>query len=468
MQLTRHKSLLKAIIKNDLSSFIHKVFTTINPGSEFFPNWHISLLAEYLEQLFTSTNRRLIVNVPPRSLKSVCISVAWPAWLLGHDPSKRIIIASYCDALSVKHSLDCRIVMSSAWYKKAFPDTVLGGTNTKRKFTTTQNGFRMATSTGGYLTGEGADVLIIDDPHNPTYIHSEHARGKLIQWYRNTFATRLNNPSKGVIVLVMQRLHKEDLSGYLMKSNMWDLLKIPSVADQDYIYQRGKVSYVFKKNEIINKHYWSYDHIRKIQKDIGNDAFFAQYMQSPVEDTFRLINKTDIFFYDEEIKQYDLLLQSWDTAIKVNADSDFSVCSTWKIRNGIMYLVDIYRDKLEYPELKEAIISLQEAFSSDVVLIEDHGSGQSIIQDLKSCCLMNIEAIRCKTDKVHRMITTLPLFRSQKVLLPKNKTFVHDLVLPELLNFPKSKYDDIVDSLSQAINYFKSTRRANEMKIRVL
>ncbi len=156
------------LLKNDFSSFIGKTLATCDPAAEYLPNWHIDLIAEYLEAARKSEITRLIINMPPRSLKSICVSVAWPAWLLGNNPSSRIIAASYAQSLAVKHSIDARMVIGSDWYKRIFPDVHLArDQNEKSKFMTTKRGFRMAASVGGAITGEGGNYLIIDDPINP-------------------------------------------------------------------------------------------------------------------------------------------------------------------------------------------------------------------------------------------------------------------------------------------------------------
>lgn len=197
-----------AMLRTDLPSFIGKVLQTVDPGAPYLPNWHIDLIAEYLEAAGRGSISRLIINMPPRALKSVCVSVAWPAWLLGHDPRSRIIAASYAATLAVKHSLDCRLVMESEWYRALFPGTQLAhDQNEKHKFMTTQRGFRFATSVGGSVTGEGGNFLIMDDPLSPMQALGEHGRAHVAAWFDHTFATRLNDKKKGVIVLVMQRLH---------------------------------------------------------------------------------------------------------------------------------------------------------------------------------------------------------------------------------------------------------------------
>lgn len=151
--------------------------------------------------------KRLIINMPPRYMKSIAVSVAWPAWLLGRRPQSKIIVASYSAALSLKHSLDCRHVVQSDWYRRVFPAVELAADqNQKHRFSTTRRGFRLATSIGGTVTGEGGDVLIVDDPHDPRRANSARLRQAALDWFDQTFSSRLDDKRRGVIVVVMQRL----------------------------------------------------------------------------------------------------------------------------------------------------------------------------------------------------------------------------------------------------------------------
>ena len=263
------QKLLDAVLRQDFSSFIGKVFHTINPGAEYQANWHIELIAEYLESVRAGKIKRLVINMPPRALKSVCVNVAWPAWLLAQQPSTRIMAASYSSVLSVKHSLDCRLVVNSDWYKKLFPNTVLSRENNqKSKFLTTDNGFRFATSVGGSATGEGGDVLIIDDPHNPTQINSLKMRNRAIEWFEQTFVTRLNDKNKGAIVFVMQRLHADDLSAHLLSSGGWESLKIPAIAPENMVYDIGKKQYKYNKGELLNSKRDQIEFLNNIEQEL--------------------------------------------------------------------------------------------------------------------------------------------------------------------------------------------------------
>lgn len=447
---------LEAILRRDFVSFIGKAFNSINPGSEYQHNWHIELIAEYLEAVRNGHIKRLIINMPPRALKSVCINVAWPCWLLGQDPSCRIISASYSQVLSVKHSLDSKIIIESSWYKQSFPATKISKKhNQKSKFLTTQNGFRFATSVGGSITGDGGDILIIDDPHNPTQINSKKFRDKAINWFEQTFVTRLNNKNTGAIVLVMQRLHQEDLSAHLISNGGWEMLKIPAMADEQIKYSIANKEYIYNKGDLLNINLDQLEFLQKLEHEIGSRNFAAQYMQSPVSVDYNLIKLEDMSFYQDAPTDFEYYAQSWDTAIKVSDDADYSVCSSFGYKDGYYYLLDLKREKMSYPDLKINIEQLAKKYQPKHILIEDKASGQSVIQDLRSAGYINIIPIKPKLDKITRFASAIPFIQSGKILFPKNAVF-NRFLYSELLSFPNSKNDDIVDSISQFINFVKN------------
>ena len=450
--------LLEAVLRNDFPSFIGKCFNSINPAIEFLPNWHIDLIAEHLEMVQRGEIKRLIINMPPRALKSVCVNVAWPAWLLGHNPQSRIMSASYSQALSTKHSLDTRNIMQEDWYIRLFPETILSKQhNLKAKFMTTKHGFRYATSVGGTATGEGGDFLIIDDPHNPAHISSPARRRKVVGWYEQVFSTRLNNASKGAIILVMQSLHEEDLSGYLLDRTpgAWKVLTIPAVATEDITRKIYHCNIDIKTGEALNAKRDDLARLKMIEKEMGAAAFSAQYQQQPANSAGNLISRSYFNYYDMLPDSVEYVVQSWDTAITNNENSDYSVCTSWAISNGKYYLIHVHREKLEYPALKRAILCCAKHHKASFVLIEDKGSGQSVIQDLRQEGNLIIIPIKVKQDKVTRFATSLTEFEAQKVLFPRYIYWLRNFE-DELLAFPSGKHDDIVDSVSQFLNYMKS------------
>jgi hypothetical protein len=212
------QDLLQAALRSDLGVFIHRAFLTLHPGGEYLPSWHVDAMAYRLMQMRQGALNRLIITVPPRHLKSISCSVAFPAWLLGLDPTLRMICASYSLELASRLAEDTRRVMRADWYQACFPETQFSPNQNSEGFiTTTANGYRLATSVGGSVTGLGADIIVIDDPHKADEAQSEVKRKAVIDWYRESLSTRLNHPDRGGIVLIQQRFHEEDLAGFLLQ-----------------------------------------------------------------------------------------------------------------------------------------------------------------------------------------------------------------------------------------------------------
>lgn len=618
----RYQTHNKAMLNIDMRTFLLYVFETMHPGKKMLSNWHLDLMIEYLKAIESGEVKRLIVNLPPRSLKSICINVAWPAWLLGHSPHTRIIAVSYNQQLSEKHSIDCRNVMQSEWYKAMFPNTTFArGMNTKSKFCTTQGGFRLATSTGGTLTGEGADVIIIDDPSSAFDIFSRKRRMKVYEWFRSCLLSRLNDSMNGKIILVMQRLHPEDLTGMLLKSesrDMWKTLKISAIAKSNHTFKLGLYQYTRKAGEELfenayyidsdgNKIYlnnkkliqsyiqtqftvklgyldmvmtgikseavvmtgiksevaysytlpnnwllWeihhshynlfcdndildlyndlyckttkqtvktvSYDIIfdklfknplldklnhrfnmqginrdfNILRREVGTTVFNIQYQQEANEAINNIIKEGWLHRYNDyepanfinlsdikcsskghNIAIFDYVYQSWDCGIKCGINNDYTVCTTWGVRNQKLYLIHLLRTKIDYPSLREAVIKMSGYFNPDAILVEDCAAGQQIIQEmLLANTVENVIAIRPKEDKQTRLTLVSPLFERGIVLIPEVAAWLNTF-LDELLNFPDSDHDDQVDSVSQFLLWYqrneakKLASSANQLNLKL-
>jgi hypothetical protein len=230
---SRH-ALLQAALRTDLYSFVQAIFPIASTGPRLQPNWHLEAMTHALTDVIKGNSRRLIITVPPRSLKSICSSVALPAFALGHDPTRRIICVSYSESLARKHGNDCRALMHSPVYQRIFPRTRISSSkDTETEIVTTAGGLRLTTSVGGTLTGRGGDLLIIDDPLKPQDVHSESARETLKQWFSGTLLSRLDRKSEGSIIVVMQRLHPDDLAGHLLEQGGWEHLNLPAIAETD-------------------------------------------------------------------------------------------------------------------------------------------------------------------------------------------------------------------------------------------
>jgi hypothetical protein len=214
---SKQEAIFRAALRTDFHFFLRKVFATLNPGTPFKDNWHLKVIASELADVADGKTSRLIMNMPPRSLKSIAASVALVAWYLGHNPSAQVICASYGNDLSKKFAYDCRKIMMSAWYEATFPTRVDRLKSSSADFFTLQGGARLATSVGGGMTGRGADLIVIDDPAKPDEMLSEKQRADVNEWMKSTVYSRLNDKLTARIVLAMQRLHVDDLSGNLLR-----------------------------------------------------------------------------------------------------------------------------------------------------------------------------------------------------------------------------------------------------------
>jgi predicted phage terminase large subunit-like protein len=451
------------LIKNDFGSFLTKCFATVNPGTEYKHNWHIDLIAEHLMACEKNDIKRLIINIPPRHLKSLSVNVAWPAWLLGQNPARRIISASYSQQLATKHSIDSRLIINSSWYRNIFPNTrIVNDQNEKDKFLTTKRGFRLATSVGGTLTGEGGNFLILDDPHNPAHMYSTTMREQTLSWYEQVFASRLDDKEKGVIVLIMQRLHEQDLTGHLLTKNYknWEHLNIPALADRTTFYPsplKKYNGYLYPEKFPLHPDKENLRSLKNTEAEIGSFTFSAQYMQNPLPTENGLISRNWLKYYRNPPDKFQTITQSWDTAIRVSDHNDYTVCTTWGESDNAYYLLDVMRDRLEYSALKHKIINMAEKWLSNSILIEDRSSGQSLIQDIKLETKLPIIAINPRGDKFMRLAQISSMVESGKVLFPERSSFMSDLEV-ELLSFPHSPHDDQVDSLTQFLNWIKSKK----------
>lgn len=461
--------LLEAVLRTDLSSFIAKAFGTVNPGQEFVPNWHIGLIAEHLLACQRGEITRLIVNMPPRMLKSQSISVAWPAWVLGHDPCMRMIAASYSSALAVKHSVDCRRVMQSGWYRRLFPETVLArGENEKQKFSTTRQGYRLAASVGGMLTGEGGNILILDDPLNARQAQSRVAREAANNWVRQTFLSRLDDKRTGVVVVVMQRLHEEDVTGHLLAQagHQWVQVRLPAVGDETQRWLVGGKEFVQLEGEPLQAEREGHGVLARAQAELGSQAFAAQYMQQPVPQQGGMF-RPQWFRRYRQLPLGERVVHSWDTAIKNGEQHDYSVCTQWRVDGeGNAYLVQVERGKWEYPELKRRLLEVTAQGRPDAILLEDKASGQSLLQDVKREGALPLIAVMPQQDKVTRAARASAMVEAGKVWLPEQVSGVAWLgeFERECYAFPATGHDDQVDSMVQCLLWVKDREMKAQMR----
>jgi hypothetical protein len=353
-------ALLNSILRMDFASFVHKAFGTVSPGDGYSANWHIEAICHELSRVVRGESKRLIITIPPRHLKSICTSVALPAFVLGHDPTRRIICVSYSQELAVKHANDCRTVMNSDWYRRVFPGTKVDPSkNTENEVMTTQRGFRLSTSVGGTLTGRGGNLIIIDDPIKPTDAMSDTTRERLVQWCGTTLLSRLDDKERDAIILVMQRLHVGDLAGHFLAQGGWQTLNLPAIADIEERIAIGPGRYHTRKvGDLLHPARESKDVLDAMKVAMGSATFSAQYQQSPVPAGGNMIDWNWFRWYDPNDLTVDEVVISWDTAMKATELSDYSVGTVWGTRGDFYYLIDLIRARLDYPALKRKVIEV--------------------------------------------------------------------------------------------------------------
>jgi len=453
---------LNALYRSDFSTFLERSFYELNPETQYFPNWHIEVIAQELEKCRRGEITRLIINVPPRSLKSHCASVAFPAWLLGHNPAEQIITVSYGQDLADKHALDCRTVMLSRWYQRAFATRLASSRPAVSDFRTTQNGFRLSVSVGGAAIGRGGEFIIIDDPLKPDEALSETQRKAVNNWYDHTLITRLNNKKTGRIIVIMQRLHEDDLVGHLLELGDWKLLRFPAIAEQNEDYEivspiAGRRRIVRLAGEALHPDREPLATLAEIRRTQGEYNFAGQYQQAPAPLGGGMV-KSDWFrtyCFIESPRNFQLILQSWDTANKPSELSDFSVCTTWGLMGPHVYLLNVYRKRVDYPELKRAVREQADMFGPRVILIEDKASGTQLLQELVREGVHAAQSYKPTMDKVMRLHSVCSTIENGFVYLPEKAPWLQEF-LHEITTFPNGKHDDQTDSTSQALDWAKT------------
>lgn len=439
-------------IATDLLEFTKWSFEQVKRQA-FKQNWHHVKVANKLEDVILGKTKRLIINIPPRYTKTEMAVVNLIPFCLQLAPDSEFIHTSYSSTLAVNNISNAKHIVKSDAYRQQFPWVSL----TKDKETdwrTTTGGVVYAAGSGGTITGFGAGkmrdgfggAIIIDDPHKADEAESPVMRKSVINWFDNTMQSRTNNPDTPIIV-IMQRLHQEDLSGWLLDGGTgeeWTHLSLPVETNSEPLWE------------------WKHDQKTIERMREKNPYVFAgQYMQNPVPLEGGLVRRDWIIPYYTKPVEFLRVVQSWDTAYKDKQHNDPSVCTTWiQTRKGY-FLVDVFVKRMRYPEVKQMAKQMAARWKPDAVLIEDKGSGQSLIQELRDETHITVIAIEPTADKVTRLMAVTSEYEAGRVHHP-DKAEWKDAYESELYLFPNSKHDDQVDSTSQAIRWMKDTATSVE------
>jgi predicted phage terminase large subunit-like protein len=447
--------LLQAVLRADLGSFVRKVFATVSQGQPYLHNWHVDAIVHQLMRIHSGESRRLLINQPPRSLKSISVSIAYVAWALGHDPALRVIVCSYSGDFAAELHRQFRMVITSQWCAALFPNLKLAK-ETSFELVTTRGGGRYATSIGGTLTGRGADLIVVDDPLNANDVQSEAARKRVVDWFGGSLVSRLNDKETGAIVAVMQRLHEDDLAGHLLRQGGWDQLDLPAIAQEEEIIPVGHGrTFRRRPGDVLHPDRESRATLDAIKAEIGSLLFSAQYQQQPVPLEGNLFRRAWFQIYGAPpVKTHQSrIVQSWDVAIMTGDKNDYSVCTTWLICKSDAHLLHVFRDRLEYPALRRKVIALASEYGAETVLIEDAGPGMNLLQDLRASPPQGFTrpvGVKPEGSKVDRMAAQSGKIEAGHLHLPRSASWLAEF-LHELLAFPHGRHDDQVDSVSQLL-----------------
>jgi len=441
----------KEAAREGFMPFIKKVWPAFIEGR------HHKIMAEAFERVANGDLKRLIINMPPRHTKSEFASYLLPAWFLGQYPEKKIIQTAHTAELSVGFGRKVRNLVDSEDYKEIFPELGLrADSKAAGRWSTNKGGEYFAIGVGGAVTGKGADLLIIDDPHSEQEGQSADAGvfDKVYEWYTSGPRQRLQ--PGGAIIIVMTRWHKRDLTGKIVKTSVqregmdeWEVIEFPAI---------------MPSGNALWPEFWSLTELEALRSELPAPKWQAQYQQDPSSEESALVKREWWKKWEEERPpQCEFIIQSWDTAFLKTQRADYSACTTWGVfyhpdDSGVtqpnIILLDAYKERLEFPELKKCAFEFYNEFEPDACIVEAKAAGTPLIFELRAMGIPVSEYTPSRgNDKISRVNAVSDLFASGIVWCPETR-FAEE-VIEEFASFPAGEHDDLVDSSTQALLRFR-------------
>jgi len=444
--------------RRSLFDFTQIMFPEVEPAGTFIEANHTKLLARAFERVASGECRRLLVAIPPRFGKSLLGSVAFPTWMLGHDPSLKIICGSYGDELARDFAMLSRDVLRSPIYRDLFPKTRLtsdGGA--PHRLMTTLGGYRQSTSVGGPVTGKGADIIIVDDPLKAKdAITSQAARDDAYGWINGTLMSRFDKPGEGRMIVLSQRLHSDDLIARLRDDGGWELLSVPAEALVPMELDIGeKRPWILKAGDPLFPERFDHEALLQLRTDLGEANYAAQILQDPQALGGAIFKVKDFELYPKAIIEpvgAEAIYQSWDTAISERETAAYSVCTTWAIYGKRFALINVFRERLGFPALLKAVKDQYAKYRPRGVIVEKASSGTAIYQQLRQDGYDWIHEVTPRGSKLERAMHQAPKIEAGRVGLPQKAPWAATF-LAEVADFPNGRSDQ-VDSMTQFLKAF--------------
>lgn len=475
IRLIDHDVLLKidAVVKNStilhgeyirrsFHKFVESAWNIVEPSAKFIDNWHIRAICNHLEAAYHGEIRRLIINMPPRFAKSTLVSVLWPVWCWINNPGLKFLTSSYSKDLATRDSVTARRLMESEWFKTRYAHVFKFTTdqNVKTRYENDKRGYRVITSVDSGATGEGGDILIVDDPISAKESNSALAMETAITWWRETMSTRYNDPKTGVAVVIMQRLAENDLTGYLLKQGGWEHLVLPMRFEKE-MSKTTKLGFEDprkEEGELIHPERFDQEATQRLEKELGSYGTAGQLQQRPSPRGGAIFKRNDFNFY-KVLPTLDEIVITADCTFKDKQSSDYVAIQAWGRKGADKYLLKRLRDHLNFTATQTAIRSFKTTFPTAVaVLIEDKANGTAIIETLQKE-ISGIIAVNPEGGKVSRAFAVQPEFEAGNVHLPDPtiEPTIEEYVV-EMTSFTGSNqgHDDEVDATTQCLNWMRN------------
>jgi predicted phage terminase large subunit-like protein len=450
--------------KRSLYKFAMGAWSVLEPATEYIDNWHIRVICDHLQAVTEGKIKRLIINIPPRCMKSLIVSVIWPAWEWATNPSKRWLTASYAQGLAERDAVKMRTLIDSPWYQQRYSGVYCfkSDQNAKSRYENDKTGFRVSTSPGGMGTGEGGDRLLADDPHNVREAESDAVRKGALTWWDETMSSRYNNPKTGTAVIVMQRLHEADLTGHLLAKGGWEHICIPM--EYDLIRRStslGEYDVRACENELLWPARFGREEVDGLKVALGSYAAACQLQQLPAPRGGGIFKRKDFKFY-KVLPKLDEIILSADCTFKGLDTSDNVALQAWGTSGPNKYLLHRIKAKMGFAATVVALRGLIALYPKRIaVLIEDKANGTAVIETL-SQEFSGILAINPEGGKIARAYAMQPEHESGCIYLPDPsidpdiESFVH-----ECATFPNGAHDDEVDAMTQLVNWLRVRGKTN-------
>lgn len=454
---------------------IRGAWSIAEPSVPFKPNWHIDRICEHLEAVTAGEIRRLLINIPPRHMKSLAVAVFWPVWEWTFDPHVRWLFSSYALTLAKRDSVKCRRIIDSPWFQDRWGAVfqLSGDQNEKLRFENDQSGYRIATSVGGSATGEGGDRVVVDDPHKVKEVESELVREEALEWWDQTMSTRLNDPATGARVIVMQRIHERDLSGHVIDRGGYTHLCLPAEYEPAHPFVWPDDPRV-EPGELLWPDHFGAGELEELKTDLGSYAAAGQLQQRPAPAEGGILKTSWWRYFDpENLDEWRLpplvsLCASWDTALKAKTSNDYTVGTLWGARGADRFLLRRFRDRVGLPDTKTAVRTMA-AWADEhfpglplISVVENAANGPEVVAELRDK-VQGLILNTAKGDKVTRAHAVSPQLEAGNVFVPgfpspdgsgpdtgRTPAWVQELVV-EHASFPNGAHDDQVDSTTQAL-----------------